>query len=83
MQADLALDAPFVHRPSLAAQRERVASIMRRGDWVTLDDLAAAIDAPVQSISARVRDLRKPRYGSYTIARRHLGRRVFAYRMVC
>lgn len=45
----------------------------RKGQWLTLGELAAACGAPESSISARLRDLRKPRFGSHVVEKRRRG----------
>lgn len=56
---------------------------MKDGKWHTLASLAKLADAPPQSVSARLRDLRKPEFGGLTVERRvaHGGRRI-EYRVV-
>ncbi len=43
--------------------------------------IEAATGYPQASISARLRDLRKPRNGGYTVERSHVHRGVWAYRV--
>jgi len=53
--------------------------------WVGLKQIATAIHAPdssIPAISARLRDLRKPHYGGYTIERRYVHRGLFEYRLL-
>ena len=63
-------------------QREDVWRWVRGGDWWTLYDLEAHTRHPVQSISARLRDLRKPAFGGWTVERRYQGAGVFEYRVL-
>jgi len=42
-----------------------------RGSFFTLAELEHELDYPQASISARLRDLRKTKFGSYVIARRY------------
>ena len=65
----------------LNAQMARVYAAMRDGRWRTLDELAKITGDPTPSISARLRDLRKPRFGAHTIERENMGQGVWAYRM--
>ena len=51
-------------------QIQRVYECMSDGFWYTLDEIADVTDAPVTSISAQLRNLRKPRYGRHTVERR-------------
>ena len=66
----------------LFAQLTRVRDLMSDGRWRTLPEIAGAVGDPPQSVSARLRDLRKPRWGSLTVERRHKSRGLFEYRMV-
>lgn len=64
----------------LMAQMKRVTEVMDDGEWHTLFDLSAATDDPLQSVSARLRDMRKERFGGHTILRRYVSKGVFEYR---
>jgi hypothetical protein len=68
-------------RKRLARQMSRVRVALSDGQWWTLARLAEVSEASTQSASARVRDLRKVRFGGYTIERRYAGDGVFEYRM--
>lgn len=65
----------------LAGQMRRVFDIMRDGQWRTLGNIAKIchINAEFRhldsesSVSARLRDLRKSRFGSFTVDRRRRG----------
>ena len=64
---DFALDGK-----RLASQLERVKSLMMTGRWFTLAELHRAIGGSEAGISARVRDLRKTKFGNYSIERRRV-----------
>jgi len=72
----------------LNGQQQRVFDAMQGGNWLTLHDIQNRIwtrcrqNEPQQSISARMRDLRKPRFGGHTVERRHLGNGLWAYRLI-
>ena len=55
-------------RAQLAAVRAEVSD----GQWWTLHRLSLAVDAPEASVSARLRDLRKPKFGGYIVERRRI-----------
>lgn len=57
----------------LTGQLERVFVTMWGGEWWTLSDLARRVGAETQSISARIRDLKKMRFGNHTIEKRRKG----------
>jgi len=64
------------------AQREQIRMVMVDGAWRSLPDIATAInasDASIPSISARLRDLRKPEFGSYTVDKRQPRKGYFEY----
>lgn len=65
----------------LTAQLEAVRSLMSDGIWRTLAEIAEALNAPQASVSARLRDLRKVRFGGFLVERHYMGNGVFAYRL--
>ena len=65
---DKALDQPRLGRQVLA-----VLALMQDGRWRTLREIADVIEAPEASVSARLRDLRKDRFGQYVVDRRRRG----------
>lgn len=66
----------------LARQMGRVLMLMRDGEWHTLPEIAAKTDDPPASVSARLRDLRKTRFGGHVVERIYVERGLFAYRLV-
>lgn len=66
----------------LDGQMKRVFDVMSDGQWRVLKHIADVAKAPEASVSARLRDLRKPKFGGYTIERDNLGNGLWAYRMV-
>jgi hypothetical protein len=55
----------------LNAQARKVWHFMASGGWHTLAAIAAGTDGtPEASVSARIRDFRKPEFGSHTVERR-------------
>lgn len=66
----------------LAEQTRVVFSVMKDGQFRTLSLLAQMTGAPEASVSARLRDLRKPRFGGHTVNREYLGRGLFQYQLV-
>lgn len=59
----------------LTGQIQRVYDLMIDGRWRTLDEISRATDDPHASVSAQLRHLRKPRFGSHTIDKRARGER--------
>lgn len=64
---------PELDRARLGAQAQRVLDLMNDGRWRTLGEISDQTHDPEASISARLRDLRKPAFGGHTIDRRHRG----------
>lgn len=68
----------------LNEQALRVWGVIRSGQWLTLSEISATTGDPEASVSARLRDLRKDRFGSFEIDRRRRGRSedgLFEYRL--
>lgn len=51
----------------LNAQAQRVWNVLSDGRWYSLSEIAAITHDPEASISARIRDLRKPKFGGFTV----------------
>lgn len=66
----------------LSGQLERVRNAMSDGRWRTLAQLSILSGGTEASVSARLRDLRKPEFGSHVVERRHVENGLFQYRMV-
>ena len=65
----------------LMAQQIRILDLMRDGSWRTLQEIADVTGDPTPSISAQLRHLRKPRFGSHTVEKRHVGSGLYQYRI--
>lgn len=86
-QRELTFDGPDLAREDekrLTGQLGDVLRVLRVGQWRTLAELSAATKHPEASCSARIRDLRKPRFGGYKIDRRRRkpAAGLWEYRMV-
>lgn len=64
------------------AQLEAVWQAMRDGAWRSVEEIAALVECKPASASARLRDLRKPQYGGWTVERAYVGQGVWRYRVV-
>ena len=53
----------------LTGQLLRIYAAMADGRWRTLYEIEAITGDPPQSVSARLRDLRKPRFGGHEVFR--------------
>lgn len=65
--------SPSRDKHRLKGQLKAVYEAMQDGKWHSLQGLALSIGAPEASISARLRDLRKDKFGGFTVKRRNLG----------
>ena len=59
----------------------RIFSKMKDGKWYTLAELAAAGECSEACASARVRDLRKAKFGGFHVSRSHCGNGLWKYRL--
>jgi len=74
---------PELDHVRLNAQTLRVWSALRSGRSLTLRQIADETGDPEASVSARLRDLRKPKFGGHTVERRRLGDSgLFVYRLI-
>lgn len=84
-QIALDFDGKTYNRPRdcgrLNKQLVAVREIMEDGLWHTLGEIADRTANPESSVSARLRDLRKPRFGLRTIERRYVSQGLWEYRM--
>lgn len=77
---------PEKDQPRLKSQLDAVKHLMRDGRPRTIPAIRSAlyrtgIRATEQGISARLRDLRKERYGSHNIIRQRVSGGLFSYRI--
>lgn len=63
------------------AQLEAVWQAMRDGAWRSVEEIAALVECKPASVSARLRDLRKPQYGGWTVERAYVGTGLWRYRV--
>ena len=72
----------FDHK-RLTGQLKWVYIVLRDGRWQTLSAITSVAGGSEAAVSARIRDLRKPKFGSHLIDRRRVGTTgLFKYRMV-
>ena len=67
----------------LGAQLKRIFDIVIDGQWRTLQDISELTGDPHASISAQLRHLRKPRFGSWNVERKYIGDGLYLYRLNC
>ena len=63
---------PALDGERLKSQLERVKALMSDGRWRTLADIRYACGGTEAAVSARLRDLRKDRWGAHTVERRRV-----------
>ena len=76
---------PLMDEARLLGQHRRVFDVMCDGVWRTLGEIQAWTGDPQASISARLRDFRKARFGGHCVDRRRRGedsRGLWEYRLV-
>jgi hypothetical protein len=73
---------PPLDKERLSAQFLRVKAVMSDGQWRSLAELSEATKSPEASVSARLRDLRKPRHGCRIVERKRITRGLFHYRLL-
>ena len=81
---------PAQDRDRLGRQLRATLHLMRDGHWHTLEDLSVAVGAllnapaPEASVSARLRDLRKEKFGGWVVERRRFrpGSGLYEYRLL-
>ena len=75
---------PPLDKIRLTSQLHSVFMLMYDGTWRTLREISDTLGIPEASASARLRDLRKTRFGSHCVERRRRGeekRGLFEYRV--
>ena len=86
MQQQLVFDGPDVQPEDVArltGQLARVRLAMEGGVWRSLAELAEACGGSSEAgVSARLRDLRKPRFGAHTVERRRRTQGLWEYRVL-
>lgn len=72
---------PDIDNDRLSTQLERVRELMSDGQWRTLAEIASVVGGTEAAVSARLRDLRKERFGSLKVDRRRVTGGLFQYRL--
>lgn len=73
---------PKRDRKRLNKQAQAVYNLMADRRWRTLAEISEKTGYPEASVSARLRDFRKSKFGGYQIDREYLGNGRWWYRMV-
>lgn len=72
---------PAIDGDRLDTQLIRVQALMSDGEWRTLPEIVHCTGGTEASISARLRDLRKVRFGAFIVERRRVAGGLFEYRV--
>jgi hypothetical protein len=81
-QFDGATFAPARDEARLGRQLDRVLALMQDGAWRTLRQIADATGGSEAAVSARLRDLRKGKFGAYRVPRKNMGGGLWVYRVL-
>lgn len=74
--------SPPLDADRLGAQAKAVFGLMSDGRWRTLAEISAATGYPEASVSARLRDFRKSKFGGNDVERERLEAGLHRYRLV-
>lgn len=66
----------------LTGQLHAVMALMKDGEFRTLRQIADQVNGSEAGVSARLRDLRKPRFGGHTVNRQRVDGGLFSYQLV-
>lgn len=73
---------PDLDGDRLLTQMQRVVRAVAGGRWWTLAALAATVGGTEAAVSARLRDMRKPRFGRHRVDRRRVSGGLWEYRVL-
>ena len=66
----------------LTGQLLRIFEVVKDSRWRTLKEIALLTKDPEASISAQLRHLRKPRFGSHEVEKQYVDRGLYKYRVL-
>jgi len=73
---------PSKDRKRLTGQLLKVYALMSDGKWRTLKEISKEVDGSETGVSARLRDLRKDRFGKHRIDKRIVLGGLWEYKMI-
>lgn len=73
---------PVRDNQRLHFQLAQVFELMKDGKWRTLGAIERETGAPAPSVSARLRDLRKQKFGGHTVNREYVGEGLYRYQLI-
>jgi hypothetical protein len=65
----------------LTGQQELIWEVMKSGKEYTLWQISEITKQPEASISAQLRHLRKPRFGSHEVTKKYVGSGLYTYKL--
>jgi hypothetical protein len=66
----------------MTGQILRIWDVMVNGEWYTLSEISTITGDPEASVSTRLRDFRKSKFGSHTVEKEHLGNGLYKYKLI-
>jgi hypothetical protein len=66
----------------LSKQHVKVFNLMKDGVFRTLPQISDLLREPPASVSAQLRHLRKPAFGSHTVNKKYEGNGLFSYQLI-
>ena len=69
-------------RAKIPGKMALLAAEMQKGGWWTIKDVARLLRCADTAASARIRQLRHPKYGGFILARKLVGPNVFAWKIL-
>jgi hypothetical protein len=66
----------------LKGQLKKVRDVMIDSQWRTLSEIAESVGAPEGAVSARLRDLRKEKFGGYEVNRQRVDGGLYRYQVI-
>lgn len=66
----------------LKTQLFNVWRLMKDGRWRTLEQISVKVGCPEASVSARLRDFRKRKFGGHVVEREYVRQGLFKYRLI-
>lgn len=74
--------SPTFDYDRLNQQAQKVFNFMKSGEWHTLAEISLHTGAPEASVSARLRDFRKPQLGGLNVERKRGDNGLWFYRIL-
>jgi len=72
---------PTLDGARLTTQLQRVKALMADGRWYSLSSIARQVGGSEASVSARIRDCRKLKFGGHTVDRLRVKEGLWVYRL--